>query len=407
MRVDQANRVSDDTAGGRRHDSSDDWPARARTLSSLIESAADRIERERQVPKDVMSALHEARLFRMCLPRFLDGGEASPRTILEVLEIVAAADASTAWCLGQGLGCSLAAAFVAPDVAREVFGRPDAVLAWGPVNPRAKAVAADGGYRVSGEFRFASGSRNATWLGATCPVYETDGTPRLADDGRPAYRTLLFPFARATVSDVWQVIGLKGTGSDDYALADVFVPEAYSYVRDSPADRRETSPLYRLSLTAFYGISFASVALGIARASLDAFIRLAATKVARDTAAPLRENAVVQSEVALAEARLRSARAFLIEMIDETWETARVSAEFPLEQRARLRIASTYAIRQARDVVDSAYYAAGSTAIFEKDPFERRFRDMHTVAQQIQGAPSNFEQAGAAFLGLTPRGSRL
>ena len=384
-----------------------EWLARARALGPLIADASAATEEARQVTDEVMAALHEAALFRMFLPCSLRGGEATPMALVEVLEAVAAADASTAWCLGQAHGCTLAAAFIDAGAAGDVFGADDAVLAWGPPSGGAKAVATDGGYRVSGEWMFASGSRHASWLGAHCPVVTEAGEPVAGAGGRPLVRTMLFPKASATMKDVWQVMGLRGTGSDNYTVADLFVPEAYSYRRDHPDDRREAAPIYRVPLLTFYGMAFAGVALGIARASLDAFIDLAAKKKPHAAATLLRDNAVVQSDVAQAEARLGSARAYLMQMIREFWETACANEPFPLDQRARLRASITWAMNQARKVNEFAYLAAGATAIFEANAFERRFRDMHAVSQQGQAHLSNFESAGQALLGLTPSGHRV
>lgn len=384
-----------------------DWVARAKALCPMIAAASDRIERDRELPPEIISALHEAELFRMLLPRSIGGGEADPLAWMEVLEAVSAADASTAWCLGQGQGCTSAAAFLDAAAAQEIFGKPDSVLAWGPGNRTAKAVAAEGGYRVSGEFMFASGSRHADWLGAHCAVMEPDGSPRMDEAGKPVDRTMLFPKSSAEMIDVWQVIGLKGTGSDNYAVDDLFVPEAHTFRRNARADLRETGPLYRIPLLTLYGMAFAGVAIGIARAMLDEFIDLAANKVASRTAGVLRENAVIQSEVAQAKGRLGSSRAFLVEMIGQTWETACSGEEFPLEQRARLRVSITWAMNQASEVADFAYQASGTTGIFETNSFERRFRDMHTVSQQGQAHRSNFEAAGQVLLGLQPTSPRV
>lgn len=386
---------------------SEDWAARARALAPLIESEADRIERERRLPDQVMAALHDAGLYRMCLPASIDGGAATPLAVMEVLEAVAAADASTAWCLGQALGCSLAAAYVEPEVARAVFGAADAVLAWGPTSRDAKAVAVDGGYRLSGRFRFASGSRNASWLGAHCAVFEADGTQRAGAGGKPVDRTFLFPIECADITDVWRVIGLRGTGSDDYAVEDLFVADAYTFVRDVPAGLREDWPLYRISFITFYGIAFAGVALGIARSMLDSFVGLAAEKIAARTTTVLRENAVIQTQVAHAEWQLCASRAFLVEMIERTWQTAAAGEDFPLDQRTRLRLAISYAMNQAREVAEFAFRAAGTNAIFEDGPFERRFRDMQAVSQQSQANQWNFVAAGQALLGLEPAGGRV
>jgi alkylation response protein AidB-like acyl-CoA dehydrogenase len=374
---------------------------RARELAPLLTRMSDKIDDARQLPDDVVAALHEARLYRMLLPRSCGGAELDVTGFLLAVEELAKADASTAWCVGQAGGCAMAGAYLDPPIAGEIFGAPTAVLAWGPSARNTKAVAVDGGYRVTGTWIFASGSRHAAWLGGHAAVVEGDGRPRLVD-GKPLERTMLFPRAKATITDVWQVVGLRGTGSDTYAVADLFVPEAYTFTRESQNDRREAGPLYVFTTFHVFGIAFAGVALGIARATLDAFIELAGQKTPTLSTKPLRESTMVQTDLALAEARLRSSRAFLLETLGELWTSAATARGFTLDQRGRLRLATTYAMHQARHAVDIVYHAAGATAIFDANPFERRFRDMHTVSQQVQGHASNFALAGEIFLGLPP-----
>jgi alkylation response protein AidB-like acyl-CoA dehydrogenase len=380
--------------------------ARARELAPLIAAQAARTEREREIAPEVLTALSDTRLFRMLLPKSCDGLEVEPATFMQAVEELAKADGSTAWCVVQACGCSMAAAYVEPQVAQEIFGDPRAVLAWGPIGPDVKAVAAAGGYRASGNWSFASGIKHAGWLGCHCPVLEADGTPRRAPDGKPAERTMLIPKASARINDIWHVIGLKGTGSDNYAIEDLFVPDLYTFTRESAADRRERGPLYRFTTFHLYGIGFAAIALGLARASLDAFVALAATKVPKTKTFVLRDNAVVQSQVALAEAKLASARAYLLAVLHETWAVAVRGEAISLAQRAALKLAGTYAVHLGKDVVDTVYHAAGATAIFEDNPFERRFRDVHTVIQQVQAQFANFEMVGQVLLGL-PSQSKL
>jgi indole-3-acetate monooxygenase len=367
--------------------------ALARALAPQIAALTDRIEAERRLPAELLAALFDAGLYRLLLPRAFAGIESDPVTFVEIIETVAKADASTAWCLCQAAGCSMVAAFVPPSVAATVFGRDKrAVLAWGPGPGR--AIATDGGYRVSGTWSFASGGRHATWLGGMCSVVTADGTP--------AIRTALFPAAQATMTDIWQVIGLRGTASDAFAVDDLFVPADYMVQRDDQASRREAGPLYCFPTSSLYAAGFAGVALGIARATLDAFLVLARDKTPRGFKSTLRENAVIQADIARAEARLGAARYFLIGSLQEIWREVAATNDLSLAQRVRIRLAATYAIDQATAVVDAAYHAAGATAIFQSSAFERRFRDIHTVAQQVQGRASHFETVGQFMLGLEP-----
>jgi alkylation response protein AidB-like acyl-CoA dehydrogenase len=374
--------------------------ARTRALAPAIAAAANETERERRVAASLMGELHDAAMFRWLLPRSLDGAELDPVTYVRVVEEVAKADASTAWCLNQNNVCSMIAGYLEPSAAREIFGPRDAVLAWGSQGGDGYAQVADGGYRVHGSWAFASGGRRATWLGAHCPIVERDGSRRMKAPGVPEVRTMLFPITQAVMTDIWHVMGLRGTGSDAYEVKDLFVPAAHAAARDLPAERRHPSPLYCVPTGSVYAAGFAGLALGIARAMQDDFLRLAVDKTPRGQKSTLRENAVIQSQVSQAEARLRSARAFLFDSLREVWAAVVKGGEITFDQRMQIRLASTWAINEAEKVCAAAYGAAGSTAIFESQPFERRFRDIHAVTQQVQGRPVHFETVGAHVLGL-------
>ncbi len=350
------------------------------------------------MPPEIADALIEAGFYRLLLPRSLGGAELPPAAYVPVIEEIAKADASTAWCLNQAGGCAMTAAYLAPESARAVFGPPDGILAWGP-GP-GEALVAPGGYRVTATWSFASGSHNASWLGAHVPIVEADGKPRLNPDGSPVIRTVLFPKQKARMIDIWHVIGLKGTGSDRFSVENLFVPEAYCVHRDAPEARREAGLLYRFSSLQLYSSGFAGVALGIARASLDAFVELARDKVPFRAARSLREDNVVQAEVARAEARLKAARAFLYRSLEQITAAVAARGHPTLDERMTIRLASTFAIHEAVAVVDACYHAAGSTAIFEDNPFERRFRDVHAVCQQLQGRQEHFETVGQYLMGL-------
>jgi len=377
-----------------------DYLARVEALAPQIAAAADAIEAGRRLPPALLAALIEAGLFRLLLPAPLGGGEVEPALFVEVLEGVARRDASTAWCLGQNAVCAMVAAFLPREAATAIFARdPASILAWG-AGPNGTATAAEGGYRVTGSWSFASGGRHARWLGGHCLVHETDGAPRRAADGTPAQRTVIFPADRAVWSDIWTVIGLRGTGSDAYAVTDLFVPAAYTLARDDQSERRYDGPLYAIGTNSMYAAGFAGVALGIARGMLDAFVALARDKTPRGYKNALRDSAVTQSDLAQVEARLRAARFYLLGTVCEIWREVQQSRVMTVAQRVAIRLAATHAIQEAHDVADLAYHAAGASAIFAGNPFERRLRDMHAVAQQIQGRRSHFETVGRFLLGL-------
>jgi indole-3-acetate monooxygenase len=374
--------------------------ARARELAAEIAAAAEEIERTRRIPEALLGRLHDSRLFRMLLPRSAGGDETEPAVYVAAIEELGRHDASIAWNAFVSNSSALIAAFLEPAAISAIFADPRSLVSWGPPNSsRAKAV--DGGYRVTGQWDFASGCRQARWMGAHCHVLEADGALRLNRFGRPTVRTLLFPASEATLLDTWRTIGLRGTASDSYRVDELFVSEAFSTTREDPTLRRERGPLYAFTMPGLYAAGVAGVAFGIARAMLSEFIALASRKAPRNLAR-LADNAVVQADVARAEARLGSARAYLIETLTTIYAHADDVAPIEVADRARVRLACTNAIQGAAEVADFAYKAAGVDAIFPGSPFERRFRDMHTLSQQIQARSAHFESVGQILLGVPP-----
>jgi len=334
-------------------------------------------------------------LYRALLPQSLGGAEAPPEIFMQMLEEIAKADASTAWCLGQCSVCAMVAAYLDADAAHEIFNTPPGVLAWGAIANEVRVV--PGGYHANARWDFASGSRQAGWLGAHVRIVEADGSARLKPNGAPEVRTILFPVTSATTYDVWDVIGLNGTGTDSYSVENLFIPERFAALRDEPTARREDGPLYKLSTYTLFGLGFAAVSLGVARATLDAAIALARGKESVGIKA-MRENSAVQAQIGRIEGNLRAARAYLYATVTEVWRDLTRTGETTDEQRIALRLAATWTIHQAASVVDTAYHMAGATAVFRANKFERRFRDMHAIAQQVQARDTHYEDVGKAIL---------
>jgi alkylation response protein AidB-like acyl-CoA dehydrogenase len=375
---------------------------RARSSAPLIAAASDEIERERKLTDVVMAALHKARLFRLLMPQSVDGEEVEPIVFFEMLEEIAKADASVAWCLNQTSVCSMWAALLREDVAKRIFSPPNALLASG-FGTNTRAIPTEGGYRVSGTWAFGSGAHHATWLGAGCTVCDAQGNPIRDSGGKPLGRFLLAPKAKAKMTDVWRVLGLRGTGSDAYTFTDLFVPEEESFAGISaPPQTHAKGALYLFPHDSMWAGGFASIALGLARATLDALIQMAQEKTPRGFKRPLSESSAIQVLVAQSDVRIRASRLFLFSAFSEIWAAVEAARRIDLHQRMTIRLAASHAIQQARQVVDECYHAAGTTAVFASSPFERRFRDIHMVTQHAHGRQSHFESVGQLMLGLTP-----
>jgi alkylation response protein AidB-like acyl-CoA dehydrogenase len=377
-----------------------DFVAAARALAPEIEARADQIEHDRAIPRELVDALIDAGMFRLMLPRSLGGVELELPTYVKVVEELARADASVAWCVGQANGLCNYIAYADPAAARVAFAGGRTILANGPgeANRPGRAQPVQDGFRITGKWMFASGFPHATWLLAICEVETASNEAE--------QRLMLVPKSHVTEHDVWHVSGLRGTGSQSFSVADEFVPFDRA-IRVVPQQRRESGPLYRFSNNGFFGPAFGSVSLGIAHSALAAIVDFAAGKVPRGMDRSIRENATVQVSVAQAHARLGAARSYLHQTLGEVWEGVVISGEPSILQRVAVRLASTHATHEAAAVVDTAYQLAGSNAIFEGRPFERRFRDVHAVTQQLQARRAHYEHVGAYLLGLEPANAFL
>lgn len=373
---------------------------RAARLAPMAAAAAPETEQQRRLAQPLVDALVEAGLFRLLMPASVGGEEVAPTTFLSVLEIMASADASTAWCLSQTSVCSMAAASLRLETAREIFADPRSILASGFGS--GQALPQNGGHRISGSWSFGSGSRHATWLAGSCTLCDAGGTPLRNANGQPMSRMMLFPQSATTFSDTWDVMGLKGTGSDSYAVSELFVPESHSFQFGALPQPHARSPLYVLPPDSLWAGGFGSASLGVARGMLDALIALAQEKTVRGQKRPLSEAPIVQALVAEADARLRAARMFLHGTFAEVWAAMQASGTIDLAQRVSIRLAASHAIQEAKSVVEQCYHAAGTSAVFAAAPFERRFRDMHMISQHLHGRRAHFETVGQFMLGLSP-----
>ncbi len=379
----------------------DGWLDRVAKAGPVVQAEAPESDRIRRLTDTAMAGVHDQGLMRLLLPRSGGGAEVALPDFFAIIEAIARYDGSTAWCVCQGNGCTMLGAYLPSSVVKTIWQDPRGVLAWGP--GQAESVVVDGGYEVTADISFVSGSRHATWLAAhTSTVKEADGTVRLGADGKPENRSLIFPASEIELADNWDVLGLRGTGSNSFSIKRKFVPEEFTIVRSTMIEKTpDAPPLYRFPQMGIYALGFAAVALGLARGFLDSFVALAQVKKPRLVAHPLKDNPVVQDEYARCDARVGGARALLVSEIETGWREAMAEA-LTVGQRMRIRLAATHAIHEAKGAVDTLYDTAGTSSVFASSPFERRFRDIHTVAQQIQGRKTHYQSVGSWMLGNPP-----
>jgi alkylation response protein AidB-like acyl-CoA dehydrogenase len=371
----------------------------ARALAPRIRARADEIEAGRELPADLVMELATAGLFKVALPEAEGGLGADILTALRVIEEVSRADGSTGWCLAMAINTFRQSAQLAPEVRRELFFSDPIGLSAGSARERGRAVAGPGGYRVTGHWFFASGCMHSHLLHGACKVFDGDA-PRLRPNGDQEIRIAFFhPKSLVRIVDTWNVSGLRGTGSHDIVVEDLFVPEERTF---SALDRRArvTGPMNRIHGFDLAGCGFCCVGLGVARAAIDAFVQLATTKIPRSSSDLLRERVMVQAQVGEAEALLRAGRALLFDVVGEMWQTVLAGQPVPERQRSDLRLAMTHAAQSAARATHMVCVAAGTTSIFASSPLERYARDAEVVTRHNQLQFVNYEAAGRTMLGL-------
>jgi len=379
----------------------------ARDLKPLVDSLRDRFDHDRQLPRALVDAVGAAGLFGMWLPRSLGGPELDPLTFLTVIEELARLDGSLGWCTVIPAGYGRLAGAMTDSAAETVFGSGRSILV-GTLNPTGRSVAVSGGYRVTGRWSYGSFIGHSDWVLGNCITHD-DGTPRRDASGGPEFRLCLFPREQVEVFDIWHVSGLRATGSDDYQVTELFVPEALTIPLPgfSPVPR-QPGTLYAIPMTSTFVSCIAIVALGIARAAIEALAELAGAKTPTGSQSVLRDKPLAQADMARGEALVRSGRAYLFDALGTVWETLLAGHPASLQSRALVRLAACQATQNAIQAVDLMFALGGGTALFEGNRLERCFRDVHAAGQHIAVATmSNLEPVGRVLLGLDPGTARF
>jgi alkylation response protein AidB-like acyl-CoA dehydrogenase len=369
----------------------------ARTFRPLILEQRDLIETSRRLPEELARELARAGFFRIFLPEAYGGLDLAPMEGLAVFEELARADASVAWCVWNG-NTHWTVAQLSSEAARTIHADPDIITA-NSTRPSGQAHVVAGGYLVSGRWSLVSGCELATWMVLWCVVHE-EGKPRLTRSGAPELRFMLLPAAECEIIDTWTVGGLRGTGSHDVAVHEVFVPSAYSSGFFDPYVLPE--PRYRIPAFSRVIPGLGAMALGIARTAIDTLSEIAGAKTPVRTTTMLRDTADAQVRVSQAEALVRSARLFLFDSLERLSQGLLATGEVTMEARAQARLAASHAVASAVQAVDVMYVAAGASAVYTSCLLERAFRDVHVITQHIGVHPRVMQTTGRVLFGLEP-----
>lgn len=361
----------------------------ARELGPAIAARAREIEKDRGVPKDLLDKLTDAGCFRLLLPPAVGGLGAPLPSALRVFEQLARADGSVGWIVMLGSTTWIDIAGMPKKTIESLYAKGPDIFLSGVISPMgARTTKAEGGFRVSGRWTFASGCRHAQWLyGNTIENPETH-----------AMRIVMFSSDQVKIEDTWHVAGLAGTGSHDFVADDVFVPNDRSYPLCDDEPNVE-STLLRIPPPVILSLEIASCGLGIAQGALDDLIGLARKKVPLLDSAPLSANPLFQHRLGTAEVSLRAARSLLYAEAEEAWKVATDKGNFDAERRARLRSAATFAATTAASVVDTAYSAAGGSSVYLNDPLQRRLRDVRALTQHFLIKLETLTASGAVLAG--------
>ena len=371
------------------------------SIGPILRENAAAAERDRRLTAQSVEAMRNAQLYRMCKPRVIGGLEAAPITALRVTEAVARLHPSAGWNLIVTVAGWQLASWLPDAGAAEVLADPDAVVA-GAFTPTGKAVPTQGGYVVTGRWGFGSGIREAEWIIGVALIYDAGSEePRKDEDGHPIELMVFFPAPEVTVYDNWNAMGMRATGSNDFSVAEVFVPD-HRAATIAPLSKLPaacaTASIYRLSVW-FIVAGLTAPALGAAQRAIDALKELARRKTPSFTTSKLAERPVAQMQVARAEALIGAARAYLYETVGAAWTTAQDGRYLDLDQKIRIQLAACHAMQSAAEAIDLVHAAAGTSAIKQDQPFEMCLRDVKVMTQHTDISAARFESTGKLLFG--------
>ncbi|WP_285129362.1 acyl-CoA dehydrogenase family protein [Leclercia adecarboxylata] len=357
-------------------------------LNDVAARSAD-FEQQRHISDDIIARFKQVGVYRALVPKIYGGEECSPAQFCELIEQIATADGSAGWVASFGMSPFYLGALPKDTLKALYRDGPDVVFAGG-IFPPQKAVLADGGYRVSGRWGFASGSMGASVFGVGI----------LPESGEPLPRMAVLPRDCVQIDPVWNTVGLAGTGSHDLVVNNAFVPQEWTFVRGGALNL--DGALYRYPVLSLATQVLSVVALGVARAALNEIYAIAHRQQSVTGAPRLADRPQAQMQIARCEADLRSARAWFYDAIDDVWQCILAGDEPVSEQINALRLSSTHVTRVAAEVTRQALELNGMGGITMKSPLQRYVRDTMVITQHAFMGDLSYLNAGTVYFGGQP-----
>jgi alkylation response protein AidB-like acyl-CoA dehydrogenase len=375
----------------------------ARRIAPVIREHNEEAERERRLSPPVLAALHEAGLLRMCTPRSLGGLEADPLTRALVIEEISGHDTAAGWTLANPLDWAYLCARLPDQGAEEIYGHGANIVIAAQLGRPMQAVPLQGGYRITGRAPFVSNCHDANWIATTAIVSARD-LSSAADGEEPEMVMAYLPRESCEIIDTWHVMGMRGTGSNDVAVTDVFIPSSRTFriAPDFTPGSHYRGSLYRFPVIGIVGSNLPPLVLAVARKAIDEVSALAQGKVPMARSTLLRERASAQAKLAQAEAILRAGRLLLYDTLSEAWQATLAGETISLQQKADLLLAMTHAVSSSVKAVELMHRVAGTSGIYARSPLERYFRDVQVLRHHAFGAETRYETVGQVYLGLPP-----
>ena len=383
----------------------------AAALQPVIRAHREEIDREQRLPKDLVEEFHRAGFYSLVMPRAMGGLQADPLTYLRVVELLAEASGSVGWNLANNSIAQLVTLGLTDEGVQEIYAHgPDTVVAGTAVMGGGTAVPVEGGYRVTGRWPFGTGCMESPWMLGSFQILDGDRV-RPSPDGRSVYWRGVFRRSEVQIVEgSWDVSGLRATGSFDWTVDDVFLPERRTMVHAGvPLDNQWShwpGVSFALPAQAWIGPHHSAVITGICRSGIDALIELASEKTPRGRSERLCDSPQVQDAVGRADTMLNAGRAYRSATITELWNTVAAGEPTTLEQRARCRLAAAHAADSAREAMDLMFRNGGSTSYRRESRLSECWRDLQVVGQAVTLMPEWYPMGGRVFMHMDP-GPRL